>query len=234
MNVRIWALAMCLLLPAMGRAAELDAGQKLIVACYHVDVAAVVRSLREGADVNSRFGTSDAADDPLEHEWEAYSSLGSNRWTPLIALASACKYPPPPKDKGAVWKDPDLAKRLRAKVTRNQLRERQRNVIEILNILLSHGCDIEADDGFGATALFKAVERDDLEIARTLLRFKAQVNKPTRAYIDGPSDFTPLHAASESAEMYQLLLDHGANPELKDSEGQTPAELRERAKKYGK
>lgn len=234
MKVPFWALALCLLLPAIGGAAELDAGQKLIVACYHVDVAAVVRALRAGADVNSRFGTSDAADDPLEHEWEAYSSLGSNRWTPLIALASASKYPPPPKDMGMVWKDPDLVERLQAKVTPEELRERQRNVNEILNILLSHGCDIEADDGFGATALFKAVERRDLQMVRTLLRFKAQVNKPTLAYIDGPSGVTPLHEASESAELFQLLLDHGANPELKDSEGQTPRELRERAKKAGK
>jgi ankyrin repeat protein len=234
MKLAVLAVAFNILIVSVGLSGELNINQKLIVACYHVDVSGVVSALRNGADVNGRFGTPELPADPLADPWERHSHLGSHRWTPLLALTSSSTYPPPPDGVAKTAKDKDCVRQLRAKVTAEELEVRQRNVKSILSILLSHNCDIEADDGFGATALFMAVDRRDLETVRTLLRFQAQVDKPTRAYIDGPSGVTALHQAHDYPEMFQLLLDHGANPKLKDSEGETPQAWRERAASLGK
>ena len=94
----------------------------------------------------------------------------------------------------------------------------------ILYILLSHKCRIDDQDEYGATALYKAVDNDELSIVKTLLGYGANPNVRVRAAVDGPDDVTPLHVACQSRQLLQLLLGYGADASAKDSGGQTPAD----------
>ena len=94
----------------------------------------------------------------------------------------------------------------------------------ILLILLSHNCSLNDDDGFGATALYCAANKEKVQMVRVLLQNGANPNTKTRVYIDGPGAKTPLHVASPSREIMQLLLDHGADAAAKDDQGRTPAD----------
>ena len=98
-------------------AAELTVPQRLILACYRVDTAAVVNLLRNGANVNTRFGNSDKAATEFLDRWTGGQPLGIASWTPLIALAGADKYPDPPTEFGDIWKDSARSAAVRRKVS---------------------------------------------------------------------------------------------------------------------
>jgi ankyrin repeat protein len=80
--------------------------------------------------------------------------------------------------------------------------------------------------------LYAAVSEHRVDMALLLLRYGANPNTKTGVYIDGPGDLTPLHKAGASPrhpdprarELMQALLDHGADPLAKDSDGRTPAD----------
>lgn len=203
---------------------ELPLDQRLILACFNVDVDHVVESIRKGANVNATFGASHDDTNLLRDKWSGSSYMGSESWTPLIAVANAPGYPPPPMELGEIWKDRERAAALRKKIPNAQIEKRRLDSIIIVAVLLSHRCALDADDGFGSTALAAAVRNDKVEMARILLRFGGDPNTKSRTYIDGPSDVTPLHEACHSQELVQLLLDHGADASAKDSNGRTPAE----------
>jgi ankyrin repeat protein len=82
----------------------------------------------------------------------------------------------------------------------------------------------EDDEEFGAAAqlgptlLLIAADSDNVPLTRLLLEKGAKVQ-----YIDrhGRGYFSPMHAA-RSAEMVQLLLDHGADPNLNDEDESRP------------
>jgi ankyrin repeat protein len=61
-----------------------------------------------------------------------------------------------------------------------------------------------------------------VELTKLLVRFNANVNTKTGIYIDGSGDVTPLHRAYWSAELTKLLLAKGADPNAKDTKGETP------------
>jgi hypothetical protein len=214
-----------LFLSATGiHAGELTLNQRLVLACYKLEVTDVVAYLRKGANVNARFGESDPANADFSDRWTGGIPIATASWTPLIALASSDEYPDPPADLGEIWKDPARSEVMRRKIPREQIEKRRNNATRILDILLSHQCKLEDHDGYGATALFVAVDNDKLTMATTLIEFGANPNVKVRAYIDGPSDISPLHAACRSRQLMRLLLDHGADAGVKDSEGHTPAD----------
>ena len=62
---------------------ELTLNQRLIIACYRVDVANVVKLLRDGANVNATFESSAGNESLLTDPWDG--SYGGYRWTPLMA-----------------------------------------------------------------------------------------------------------------------------------------------------
>lgn len=210
-----------LILVNVARADEFNREQRLILACHRLDVEAVVAALRDGADVNGRFGDGDA-----RHFRDPWSLGGPNvavkKWTPLIAVASASDYPDPPRKVENTSADLGWARRQQAKIPREQIEQRKRDALTIALLLLSHRPNIDADDGYGATALYKAVYMEKLELAKLLLRFDANVNTKTGIYIDGSGDITPLHRAYWSAELTKLLLKNGADPNAKDTRGKTP------------
>lgn len=218
-------LALCKTSPIV--AAEWNVDQRLIIACHRLDVDGVVEALRMGADVNARFGVRDK--DVFRDPWfQGWSKISSHNWTPLIALANASRYPDPPREIRV--EESDWAREQIANLPQEQLKQRERATREIALVLLSHGADIDAEDGHGATALYDAIDDQKLELATLLIRYGADVNTKTGLYIDGPGDITPLHEAYWSEELTKLLLEMGADPAAKDTWGQSAAE---RSRGYG-
>src|SRR5437899_564525 len=83
------------LMTVPSRAAELTRDQRLIVACHRLDVDGVVAALRDGANVNARFGEGDVM--LFQDPWSLGWPMAAAKWTPLIAVASASDYPDPPR-----------------------------------------------------------------------------------------------------------------------------------------
>jgi hypothetical protein len=202
---------------------KLTLDQRLIVACYRVDVVGVVRYLRAGAKAETVFGDyPEEEEHPLEDPWSGNWFAVAESMTPLVALASAEEYPDPPKDIPRIWEDRVRVQREQDRIPKKVLQQRRADELTILYILLSHGADVDSADSRGGTALHSAVHRGKLRLVKALLKFGANPNTKHGIYIDGPGDITPLHDASNSRELMQLLLDHGADVTAKDSRGETP------------
>ncbi|UOR06426.1 ankyrin repeat domain-containing protein [Hymenobacter aerilatus] len=105
------------------------------------------------------------------------------------------------------------AKDLRTAVLKNKPAEVQ--------TLLTGGADanapVEMVPGFPTSYLFIAADNNHLDVAKSLLHHKAQVNKGDKFQL------TPLMAAASKGylEMVQLLLTNGADAKAKDEEGKT-------------
>ncbi|KAL8750862.1 MAG: hypothetical protein Q9184_006267, partial [Pyrenodesmia sp. 2 TL-2023] len=98
--------------------------------------------------------------------------------------------------------------------------------IQLLEELLSAGVNVhcrikETDDRMGFTPIHTAAMYGQLEVARTLLRHQADVNEHRHG------DRRPLHEAAEAGYdvMTALLLENGARPYLRDSQGLLPLHL---------
>jgi ankyrin repeat protein len=90
--------------------------------------------------------------------------------------------------------------------------------------LLDHGTDVNAKQMFGATPLHLAASHGHLDACRILLERNAEVNS-----LDDKEE-TPLHHASMSynvgsAAVVRLLLDYGADVQLRNLSGQTASEV---------
>jgi hypothetical protein len=221
-------LRICLLaVPSFAISSEMTLDQSLIVACTKVDVARVSQCLRDGASVSARLG--DASDTLVDPWTGVHIHSAAKSWTPLLALAESSVFPDPPSETpDSILKEVrnEIAKTaaFQDMIPRADIEKRRNDMLTILWILLSHKCDVNAEDDYGATALYHAANAEKLELAKILLDNGANPNTKTGIYIDGPGDITPLHAAINSRPMIQLLLDHGANGSAKDSRGQTPAD----------
>ncbi len=93
--------------------------------------------------------------------------------------------------------------------------------IELVNLLLARGADVNADPGTGYAPLNIAAHHP--EIATRLIEAGANVNRP-----GNPGGSTPLHNAAnglhdpaESLTVTKLLLENGADPNRGNSEGRT-------------
>ena len=209
----------------LARADDFSLDQRLVIACYKLQVDQVVRCLRKGANVNATFGEFRRDTDPFFDRWTGGTAyLGTDTWTPLLALTHASDYPDPPADLGEVWKDAERSRALQQRTPRETLDKRKSDATTILFILLSQGCKLDSEDCRGATALYIAADTENVPMAKTLLEFGANPNTKTGIYFDGPGDTTPLHVACQSRELMQLLLDHGADASAKDTNGETPAD----------
>lgn len=95
--------------------------------------------------------------------------------------------------------------------------------IETARLLLDRGADVDAQDGAGMSALhwLRNTELAELLIARGI-----DVNLRARPHTFALGR-TPLHlaVAHGKEELARLLREHGADPEARDQNGQTPAEL---------
>jgi ankyrin repeat protein len=91
--------------------------------------------------------------------------------------------------------------------------------LTLLTELLAAGCDVNAQDEEGRTALIQATLYNNFEVVQILIEHGANVN--TRDFFNG---YAALHFAARnySLELLQLLLKHKAEVDLKDINGNTP------------
>ena len=112
---------------------------------------------------------------------------------------------------------------------RNPEPEKQRKAIEIL---LAKGADVHESDKNGVTPLHHAVRFRSPTAVATLLEHGANVNQVCKR-----SGSTPLHRAvtstgapgtagrqSEARQIIELLLEHGADPSIKNKNGKIPSD----------
>lgn len=95
------------------------------------------------------------------------------------------------------------------------------NNYEVAEYLLEQGADVNAQDKGGLIALHNASSYGHLEIAALLIKYNTQVNAIDKWM------YTPLHEASQKSrtQLCSLLLAHGADPFMKNQEGQTCLDL---------
>jgi len=99
--------------------------------------------------------------------------------------------------------------------------------IDVVRLLLDHNADVDARDNDGDTPLLCAAVCGQLKVVQILLDRNVEINARSN---DGS---TPLHIASEGPlgqferhpDIVQLLLDHGANAQLRNLNGKTASEV---------
>ena len=93
--------------------------------------------------------------------------------------------------------------------------------VDVAQLLLEHGADIEAQDDDKCTPLLLASQCGDVEVARILLERGADTE--ARDYMKR----TPLLLASEYGheDVVRVLLEHGADTEARDESGWSSLEL---------
>lgn len=98
-----------------------------------------------------------------------------------------------------------------------------KNVRKAISFLLSKGVDPNAIDESGRTALQRAAQGGDVEIARTILSAGVDIN------IQDNDGSTPLHLAVKNnhMDMVNFLIKSNARINVNDKKGRTPIDLAE-------
>ena len=86
--------------------------------------------------------------------------------------------------------------------------------LEIAEILISRGADLDADDPYYSTPLYLAVEEGHPEVVEFLISKGAKVNVKSSS-----SGYTPLHRAAGAVAL--MLLEKGAKVNARDNDGKT-------------
>lgn len=222
--IRVACFIAVAVLCSLGVAEDLTPEQRLIVACHRLNVYQVTKLLRDGANVDTRFDSENTA--LFRDPWYGGIHMDASSWTPLLALANSSRYPSPSRRYENTVEHIHWATETQKKIPNDELEKRTQKRIAILHLLLSHGCDVNATDYHGATALYAALQKRHERFVRLLLLFKPELNTKTGTYIDSVHDSTPLHVASWSSELSQLLIQKGADDTARDGRGKTPADYR--------
>jgi ankyrin repeat protein len=213
MRLAIALIAACVPPPHSCNAEELTRNQRLIVACHRLDPHLVTKLLREGADVNARFGRTGRPEDHFRDPWSGGWPANAYSWTPLLALAHASRFPEPSRQFDNSEEHRRWVIQAQSEVLPNVIEERKTTRLSILRMLVSHNCNVDIADNKGGTPLHWAIRNHHGEFVRELLKFNPQVNTTCGIYLDDFYGRTPLSAAAWSREITQLLIEHGAVPQ---------------------
>ncbi|XP_021431458.2 poly [ADP-ribose] polymerase tankyrase-2 isoform X1 [Oncorhynchus mykiss] len=95
------------------------------------------------------------------------------------------------------------------------------NNLEVAEYLLQHGAEVNSQDKGGLIPLHNAASYGHVDVAALLIKYDACVNATDKWA------FTPLHEAAQKGrtQLCALLLAHGADPALRNQEGQSPLDL---------
>ncbi|XP_069467433.1 poly [ADP-ribose] polymerase tankyrase-2 isoform X2 [Ambystoma mexicanum] len=95
------------------------------------------------------------------------------------------------------------------------------NNLEVAEHLIQNGADVNAQDKGGLIPLHNAASYGHVDLAALLIKCNASVNATDKWA------FTPLHEAAQKGrtQLCALLLSHGADPTMKNQEGQTSLDL---------
>ncbi|KAM9426617.1 poly [ADP-ribose] polymerase tankyrase-2-like [Pholidichthys leucotaenia] len=95
------------------------------------------------------------------------------------------------------------------------------NNLEVAEYLLQHGAEVNSQDKGGLIPLHNAASYGHVDVAALLIKYDACVNATDKWA------FTPLHEAAQKGrtQLCALLLVHGADPTLRNQEGQSPLDL---------
>ncbi len=202
------------------RSENLTPEQSLIIAAFQLDVDAVRRLLATGANVNARFGDGDSS--VFKDKWDLGWPMASSKWTPLLAVANSPTYPEPENETRNTTAALEEARERKRRIPASVLHDRDTRRLMIAKTLLDAGADVDADDGYGATALYEAASRRYEDVAFAILSHKPTVNTRTGIYIDPPGGYTPLHMALDSPRLLKELIARGADLNAQASWGVTP------------
>ena len=206
---------------ADGKAHTFDKDQQLVVASFELDVGKVKALLADGANPNATLGFYDQH--LFEDKWGlGLSSIGSDQWTPLLAVANSHRAPQPASRAENTIRGLDAARRELIAVDPKLIRQRDERRVEIAKLLIAAKANLDLDDGHGATALAASVYEGYEPLSLLLISKGANVNTKTRVYIDGPDDITPVHRATNQPAVLEAMIKHGAKVNVQDSEGDTP------------
>uniref|UniRef100_A0A7N9AUF9 Poly [ADP-ribose] polymerase n=1 Tax=Mastacembelus armatus TaxID=205130 RepID=A0A7N9AUF9_9TELE len=95
------------------------------------------------------------------------------------------------------------------------------NNLEVAEYLLQHGAEVNSQDKGGLIPLHNAASYGHVDVAALLIKYDACVNATDKWA------FTPLHEAAQKGrtQLCALLLAHGADPTLRNQEGQSPLDV---------
>ena len=195
--------------------------QSLVIAAFNLDASRVQTLLAGGAKPNTRLGFYD--DELFQDKWTlGYSPIGSDKWTPLMAVANSHRAPQPEKKAKNTVEGLDAARAKMNAIDPQLIVKRNKLRVQIAKMLVFANVDLNVDDGYGTTALSAAVYNKFDELSLLLISAGAKINTKTGIYIDGDGDITPMHYATKSPSVLQSRIKHGGNVNVSDTSGDTP------------
>ncbi|QGQ24265.1 hypothetical protein F1728_16925 [Gimesia benthica] len=194
---------------------------RLVIAAFQLDVAQVKSLLQAGAKPDARLGFYDG--ELFQDIWSlGYSPYGSDKWTPLLAVAHSHREPQPEKMTENTSEARDRAEEKRKQIDPRLIQERDKRRVAIAKLLIDQGAKLDLDDGYGSTALSTSIYQGHDPLSLALLKAGADPNTKTGVYIDGTDGITPLHRATKSPPVLKAMIKRGARLNVQDSEGETP------------
>jgi hypothetical protein len=194
--------------------------RELIEAAYHLRIDEVIKLLADGADVNASYGDHDA-EEKFRDPWKLGYPMAYQKWTAILALSEGSIWPPPSRKVENTEADLDWSLREAAKVTEKDKDKSRSLKLQIAQILIKAGADLNADDGHGATPVYNSAT-DTSGFLFLLIQQGARVNSKTGIYIDGLGDKTALHLAVHEPDNLAVLIQAGADLNVVDTAGDTP------------